>query len=315
MVGIRSIGLFSIFCALGACCGWLSIQPGSSLRKVLQLPSAEASSPDGILFYGACFDYDAYVWCLDRSCSMGWGAEIDSVKVAVSDALFQLTPDDQFSLVTYSDSWVRWSSTLVSAEPAEVSAAVSWVQAITPAGGTCIVGPVLAAIAIADDSSNGCVLLVGDGVSSCGGQGSLDTDVPAIAAGNPGSVPIHTFYVSGASAAGPYLEGIADAFGGVYVDTTLPLDLFRRGDANSDGGVDVSDVVFVLAAGFVPGSPQPICLDAVDCNDDGAYDPIVDAIALLQSIFVPGSAPLALPGDQCGTDPTPDPLACTGVCP
>lgn len=103
-----------------------------------------------------------------------------------------------------------------------------------------------------------------------------------------------------------------DAFTG----TAVPVDEFRRGDANGDGGFDISDAVFTLGSLFVPGSPSPGCSDAADANDDGTVD-ISDAVFELGALFVPGSPPPPAPGIlDCGPDPTMDTLTCdTTPCP
>ena len=59
---------------------------------------------------------------------------------------------------------------------------------------------------------------------------------------------------------------------------TLP-ESFRRGDANVDASVDLSDVVFVFVYLFAAGA-EPSCLDAADANDDGRVD-ISDTTSLL----------------------------------
>src|SRR4030095_13920324 len=56
----------------------------------------------------------------------------------------------------------------------------------------------------------------------------------------------------------------------------LPDFPFRRGDANSDAILDLSDAIFTLASLF-SGGPAPACEDAADSNDDGTLD-ISDAI-------------------------------------
>lgn len=90
---------------------------------------------------------------------------------------------------------------------------------------------------------------------------------------------------------------------------------FLRGDANLDGGFDVSDVVYLLAALFVPGSPQLGCEDAGDANDDGVFD-VSDGVYALAALFVPGSSPIPIPaGPDCGIDPTADGLECSQICP
>lgn len=87
---------------------------------------------------------------------------------------------------------------------------------------------------------------------------------------------------------------------------------FRRGDANTDGSVDVSDSVFTLAWLFT-GGPVPSCLKAADASDDGGVD-ISDPIYALNFLFLGGFAPPA-PHPACGVDPTPDNLTCTSYPP
>jgi hypothetical protein len=74
---------------------------------------------------------------------------------------------------------------------------------------------------------------------------------------------------------------------------------FRRGDANSDAEVDISDPVFILQSLFL-GGPLPACADAADSNDDGAID-LSDAVFVLQHKFL-GGAPPPEPYPGCGLD-------------
>ncbi|MEM7262519.1 MAG: hypothetical protein AAF488_11055 [Planctomycetota bacterium] len=108
--------------------------------------------------------------------------------------------------------------------------------------------------------------------------------------------------------------GDQDALAGAYLDffddgvTAGPV--FRRGDANGDGGFDISDAIFTLAALFTPGAPSPGCADSGDANDDGGYD-ISDAIFTLAALFTPGAPAPSDPGpNTCGEDPTADGLDC-----
>lgn len=88
----------------------------------------------------------------------------------------------------------------------------------------------------------------------------------------------------------------------------FPDARFRRGDANSDGGVDISDPITTLGYLFL-GSDAPSCADAADTNDDGSVD-ISDAITTLSYLFS-GGADVPLPGAEfCGADPTSDDLVC-----
>jgi hypothetical protein len=88
---------------------------------------------------------------------------------------------------------------------------------------------------------------------------------------------------------------------------------YVRGDANQDGGLDISDAACALIALFGPPGSEcraavESCADAADANDDGSLD-IADPIALLGRLFG-GGGPLPPPGSSCGHDPTEDTMAC-----
>jgi hypothetical protein len=82
---------------------------------------------------------------------------------------------------------------------------------------------------------------------------------------------------------------------------------FRRGDANTDGKVDVSDAINTLLHLFA-GEDRLTCLSSADANDSGALD-IADAVYVLSYLFAGKTAP-ADPFRICGPDPTPDDLTC-----
>jgi hypothetical protein len=82
---------------------------------------------------------------------------------------------------------------------------------------------------------------------------------------------------------------------------------FRRGDANSDARVDLSDAVSTLNALFL-GRGEIGCRDASDANDDGSLD-LTDAVSTLLYLFLHGSPPPA-PGLECGRDLSDDELGC-----
>jgi len=81
---------------------------------------------------------------------------------------------------------------------------------------------------------------------------------------------------------------------------------FVRGDANSDGSLDVADPVASLAYQFSSGTA--FCLEAHDVNDDGAID-IGDPVYALTHLFAGGPPPPA-PFPSCGLDPSPTSLGC-----
>ena len=83
--------------------------------------------------------------------------------------------------------------------------------------------------------------------------------------------------------------------------------LFRRGDANADRNVDISDGIFALSALFAGGVLG--CQDAADTNDDGVVD-ISDPIALFGHLFTGASPRPPYPHDEPGLDPTDDAIGC-----
>ncbi len=83
---------------------------------------------------------------------------------------------------------------------------------------------------------------------------------------------------------------------------------FKRGDANADSRLDISDAVTVLIYLFENGRGPLRCEDAGDANDDGVLD-IGDAIAILSHLFA-HAGPLKPPFGECGIDPTEDGLDC-----
>ena len=86
-------------------------------------------------------------------------------------------------------------------------------------------------------------------------------------------------------------------------------NIFRRGDCNSDGSLNISDAVYSLLSLFGGGSPPP-CGDACDSNDDGSLD-VSDPVSLLGMLFS-GFGDLPAPGPQsCGPDPSDDSLDCS----
>ena len=82
---------------------------------------------------------------------------------------------------------------------------------------------------------------------------------------------------------------------------------FRRGDANLDGMLDISDPIHILSPLFL-GMGTIECVDAADADDDSAVN-ITDAVVLLMHLFLGGPAPRP-PYPGCGADPTEDRLDC-----
>ena len=90
---------------------------------------------------------------------------------------------------------------------------------------------------------------------------------------------------------------------------------FVRGDANSDGAINLTDGVVPLLYLF-SGGAEPACMDSADANDTGNIE-ITDAIILFSWLFTGGVAPQSpsptspgYPGSDCGEDRTDDALGC-----
>lgn len=90
---------------------------------------------------------------------------------------------------------------------------------------------------------------------------------------------------------------------------------FRRGDANEDGAISISDAVFIVQYLFL-GGPQSQCPRTNDTTGDSFVD-IGDAVTLLTRLFDNGP-PLPAPYPGCGFDPAVSSIDCTvypGNCP
>ncbi len=85
------------------------------------------------------------------------------------------------------------------------------------------------------------------------------------------------------------------ALAGQVMTNAVP---FTRGDANSDGKVDVGDAVFILAYLFEDG-PASTCPDSEDIDDSGRLN-LIDPVYLLANLFIGGPA-IPEPRD-CGYD-------------
>jgi hypothetical protein len=116
--------------------------------------------------------------------------------------------------------------------------------------------------------------------------------------------------------AGPHEIHIRAAIGDpptFTLDVTyeLTIEEFRRGDANADGKVNLTDAIAALSWLFLGGA-SIACEDAADADDSGTID-LADAVVTLRYLFL-GGGPLPAPGaEECGPDGTEDGLtSCPG---
>jgi hypothetical protein len=73
------------------------------------------------------------------------------------------------------------------------------------------------------------------------------------------------------------------------VEDVVVVQLFVRGDANEDGNIDASDLVYLINYLFANG-PEPVPFEAGDANKDGEVD-ITDVIYLMNYLFLGGPPP------------------------
>ena len=83
---------------------------------------------------------------------------------------------------------------------------------------------------------------------------------------------------------------------------------FRRGDANGDGRLNVTDPVTILRHIFIQKLAIP-CEDALDANDTGAIN-LSDAILILDYLFFPLLLDPLPVLSSCELDATRDDLTC-----
>lgn len=114
------------------------------------------------------------------------------------------------------------------------------------------------------------------------------------------------------SASATYLGENLDPLSGVGVTSFSRVEqgeskvFFRRGDANADGSLDISDAFFLLIYLFDEG-PAPECRKAADANDDGRLN-LADAVHLVRHTL--RGQPLPEPIGGCGPEETTDTLSC-----
>ncbi|HNU24876.1 MAG TPA: dockerin type I repeat-containing protein [Planctomycetota bacterium] len=132
-----------------------------------------------------------------------------------------------------------------------------------------------------------------------------------------GGVSVTFYYVEPFPGVVTLTASVPDLEGGTLTVTVTevgPSDpVFKRGDANADGKIDIADAIKVLSYLFTGGTLT--CQDAADGNDDGKLD-IADAVKVLGHLFAQ-SGPLPPPFGECGVDPTTekDPLGCEAFAP
>ena len=106
---------------------------------------------------------------------------------------------------------------------------------------------------------------------------------------------------------GADVDNLATTTVTVEVFGDAPTGIFRRGDSDDDGDVNVTDSILTLNWLFLGNAPVPDCQDSADADDSGDTN-LTDAVYALTFLFLGGDPP-PVPGPaSCGTDPTEDDL-------
>jgi hypothetical protein len=132
------------------------------------------------------------------------------------------------------------------------------------------------------------------------------TEIAFLDGGRIDGLPVVNRITAGGQGVTPDIAGSFLFING-RVGVQSEITLFIRGDADSNGVIEITDAQVTLGYLFL-GTREPACLDAADANDDGIIN-LSDAIRLLQRLFL-GGPPLPPPFEAPGEDPTPDGLGC-----
>lgn len=172
------------------------------------------------------------MWCLDRSGSMAWaggtftgpdgqpvtGSRWERAVAETTIALSQLTPEWEFSIVTYACGSDSFSEQVVEAKPENVQRGIAYVASKRPYGGTGT-GPAQArAFKIASTGEEGSATcwLLSDGQPNCGAPGTTGHKNRALQANTDGHV-LNTVGIADSGIFAAFMRELAEATGGTYV--------------------------------------------------------------------------------------------------
>lgn len=269
----------------------------SILMPIAYTPPAHAQ-PTTIEFFGQNVTADGFYFAFDYSTSMYGVASLQRVKAEIAEALQQLAPTDEFGIVGFSSTNRVFHVQPQTATTAHVQSALHFLRTVDNLGASCGGNGVVELLQIANQgaTSDRRVLVISDGEWNCPGAA---TEVPQITNANANGqwLPINGYHVGGQTHGVQTLQNLAHVNGGVYVGVGPLQADFIRGDASSDGVVNVTDAVAILYHLFL-GIPVT-CKATADMNTNGLIE-LIDAISLVRYLF---SASVAVPAPfpSCGT--------------
>ena len=193
-------------------------------RMPLDLPSGgsggdeDEDSPEIINFWGGEYEGDAFFWCLDKSCSMGWNGEINQLKQEFTQAVNSLSTQAEFGVVAFSGSTLAWSMIPQRANAGNRGSAIAWVQSLNPGGWTCLGPAGVRAINIANQSQKAMrqILILSDGEPYCDGQNTASICLTSITQANWQHIPINTIYIATDNGGISFMQTLANMNNGTF---------------------------------------------------------------------------------------------------
>lgn len=217
---------FSLVLIVGLAVGtssWLVAQSTGTSKRPLDLPAGkfgkdeedQEDESETIIFYGQEYEADAFFWCMDRSCSMGWGGLMAVLKQEVTSSIQSLTGRAEFGLVAFSGNTSVWQHTPQKATVAQKAAGIAWVQQLNPDGATCMAAAGVKAVEICNLSRkrNKAVILLSDGAPNCPACGETIT---AITGANWQRNPINTLFIGSGAGGASCMQQLASANNGSF---------------------------------------------------------------------------------------------------
>jgi len=198
-------------------------------RRPLDLPSGgagtgedEEDAPETIVFYGANFEADAFVFVLDRSGSMQWEGRMELLQLEVRSAIDQFSDNVQFNLIAFSSGEIMYADNLVEASVIHKASAKMWVGTLEPMGFTCMLPAIMEALAQTQrselDPSQKTIIVVSDGRPGCVPGGGPDETLAVTNLFNWEPVSINTVGLSLDEIGRQFMLDLASQNGGTYTE-------------------------------------------------------------------------------------------------
>jgi len=176
----------------------------------------DEDAPESIMFYGSTFEGDAFFWTMDKSCSMGWGGQLEVLKQEVTGAVGQLSSRAHFGMNAFGDNNLEWAGALRPANSGNKMAGLGWVWLLQAGGGTCVAPSAVSGLSQlqASNKRRKRLIVVSDGMP--GGCGTALAQATAITGANWSDIPIDTVWIAAGGSGADWLRDLASSNGGTF---------------------------------------------------------------------------------------------------